>query len=90
MNIALGGDLDQGQRDCELKEVPDAAGNAKRFLQDHPTAKIVVIVDTHCLDNGAFVYAGDSPDSYLGCMLPEVSTSDYLACIEPLTSRNRS
>jgi hypothetical protein len=77
MNIALGGDPDQGQRDSELEEEPDAAGNVARFLKDHKTAKIVVIVDTHCLNNGAFVYTGNSPDSYLGCMLPEVSTPDY-------------
>lgn len=45
------------------------------FLGRHPTAKIVLIVDTHCLDNGAFVYEGHSPETYKGCRLEEVSTS---------------
>jgi hypothetical protein len=47
------------------------------FLKEYPAAKIVIIVDTHCLDTGAFVWRGDSPVSYETCTLPEVSATLY-------------
>ena len=28
---------------------------AARFLADHPTVKIVVVIDMHCVENGSFV-----------------------------------
>jgi len=43
------------------------------FLVKHSTAKIVFIVDTHCLENGYFVYKGASPKTYEACSLLEVS-----------------
>jgi len=46
---------------------------AEAFLEKHSTAKIVFIVDTHCLDNGYFVYKGASPKTYEACSLLEVS-----------------
>ena len=49
----------------------EAAGT---FLKDHPTAKIIVIIDTHCLEeSGAFIWTGDSPETYRGSSLRRVS-----------------
>ena len=50
-----------------------AAATAEEFLKAHRTAKIVVVIDTHCLDNRYFVYTGDSADEYKACSLKEVS-----------------
>lgn len=59
---------------------------AQKFLDEHNTAKIVFIVDTHCLENGFFVYQGDSPNTYNACSLLEVS----LPCVHspPLPDLN--
>ena len=39
------------------------------------TARIVVIIDTHCLEEtGAFIYEGSVPDSYEACCMEEVSS----------------
>lgn len=40
----------------------------------HTSAKIVVIVDTHCLENGQFVYKGNlkEPKSYEACYMRDV------------------
>ncbi|KAF9642917.1 hypothetical protein BDM02DRAFT_3132771 [Thelephora ganbajun] len=35
-------------------------------------AKIVTIIHTHCLDNGFFVWTGDSPETYHACSLLEI------------------
>lgn len=45
---------------------------AERFLSDHESAKIVVVVDTHSVDNGYFVWTGASAESYRACSLIEV------------------
>jgi len=50
---------------------PDA-GDAKRFMVRHPSAKVVFIVNTHCLPSGFFIWKGDGPESYEGCSLLEV------------------
>ena len=52
---------------------------AVEFLKKHVTAKILFIVDTHSLDNGCFVYAGDSPMTYEACSLLEVGPSFHRA-----------
>jgi hypothetical protein len=44
----------------------------EEFLTKHRTAKIVVVIDTHCMDNGYFVYTGESPEQYQACSLKEV------------------
>ena len=49
------------------------------FLKKHITAKILFIVDTHSLDNGHFVYAGDLPMTYKACSLLEVGPSFHHA-----------
>ena len=43
-----------------------------KFLTYYPTAKIVIILETHCLENSRFVWTGESPDSYQACSLLEV------------------
>ena len=46
-----------------------------RFLATHTTAKIVVIVDTHCLEEtGYFVWKGTQPNNYEICTMKLVST----------------
>ena len=64
-----------------IKEVPDPVVNTKTFLQEHPMAKIVVIIDTHCLENGAFVYTGSSPGTYEACSLKTVSPFEHRVCV---------
>jgi len=48
---------------------------AEELLERYPTAKIVVVIDTHCLDNGYFVYTGNSPETYKACSLKEAGIS---------------
>lgn len=48
-----------------VKEIED-------FLNYYPTAKIVVVIETHCLENGRFVWTGESPTTYEACSLLEV------------------
>ena len=48
-------------------------GAAASFLAEHPTAKIVVVVDTHCLKNGKLVWKGTNTISYKACDMDEVS-----------------
>lgn len=43
------------------------------FLTTHPSAKIVVVVDTHCLqETGSFIWKGDKPEHYEPCTIEEV------------------
>ena len=46
---------------------------AVSFLAENPTAKIIVVVDTHCLDNGKFVWMGANTNNYQACDMDEVS-----------------
>ena len=43
------------------------------FLGMYDTTKIVFILDTHCAENGRFIYTGDNPESYKACSLLEVT-----------------
>ena len=57
------------------RNIVDAA-NAARFLADHPTAKIVVTLDTHCLEeSGSFLWKGSEPKFYEACGLDEVGAT---------------
>jgi len=64
-------------RDVDEEELANPTHEAKAFLKSHPMAKIVVVIDTHCLENGAFVYKGDSPVTYEACSLLEVGVVRY-------------
>lgn len=50
----------------------DPVVQAKKFLKKYELAKIVVVIDTHCLDNGCFVYGGDTSEDYMACSLEQV------------------
>ena len=47
------------------------------FLDQHPTAKIIVIIDTHCIqETGGFLWRGTDSESYQSCSLYDVSRVD--------------
>ena len=55
----------------KLHRASELAGN---FLDVHKTVKIVIVLDTHCLnETGGFVYKGSGPESYGACTMEEVS-----------------
>ena len=103
MNISIGGGSgktdqgtgeDDGQEDEEINEDVEELENgpeqAAEFLKTNPAAKIIVVIDTHCLENGAFVYTGTKATEYLACYLSEVGATLPIACSLPLISKNRS
>lgn len=52
--------------------------NLAKFLADYPTAKIIIVLNTHSLrESGAFVWGGTDPTNYLTCYMFEVSMSLY-------------
>lgn|ERR1700679_431320 len=53
-------------------EKTNDTSHAERFLKAYPMAKIVVVIDTHCLDNGTFVWKGATPVEYDSCTLLDV------------------
>jgi hypothetical protein len=55
-----------------MQEIPKPLDEVAAFLEHYKSAKIIVIIDTHCLDGGFFVYKGTSPATYEGCSLEEV------------------
>jgi len=68
----------------------DAAGAAK-FLAKHVTAKIIVVIDMHCMqESGLFIWSGDKPETFQSCtlgmvcvMLLQMVTTPHLLCIAP-------
>ena len=45
----------------------------RQFLKDHESAKIIIIIDTHCLPSGGFVWkTGSNYETYGECSLLEV------------------
>lgn len=48
-----------------------------KFMARYETAKIVFIIDTHCGDNGRFMYQGneDKGTGFAACSMPEVGIS---------------
>lgn len=59
------------------KKGKDSLKAIKSFLETYSAAKIVIIIETHCIENGRFVWKGESPTTYEACPLIEVS----LVCI---------
>ena len=72
IDILLGGD-DHSEAHPDLDPSSSPSSTAELFFKRHPTAKIIVVIDTHCIENGGFVYAGNSPQTFQACLLPEVS-----------------
>ncbi|KAF9642992.1 hypothetical protein BDM02DRAFT_3192357 [Thelephora ganbajun] len=72
-------DASDAEAEVTHEEVRDPVAEAKAFLARHSVAKIVIIIDTHCLENGAFVWTGDSPENYQACTLQEILKD----CIPP-------
>lgn len=52
-----------------------------RFLNKHEWAKILIIVNTHSLENGCFVYKGDRPQDFEACSLLEVRSLPHRAVL---------
>lgn len=53
-------------------EIGRALADAAAFLEQHATAKIVVVLDTHCIeDDGRFIWGGDKAN-YQTCRMEEV------------------
>lgn len=68
------------------EELMDPTVQARDFLAKNPLAKILVVLDTHSLENGSFVWKGNAPPSYEGCSLLEVSLYPF-QCIACLRAR---
>ena len=60
--------------------MPTKVQDVDRILKTYETAKIVIILDTHCELNGRFIYAGSQSDpaSYEACSLKEVRSHPTL------------
>ena len=50
-----------------------------KFLECYTTAKIIIVIDTHAVENGWFAYGGDTPSDYKTCCLEEVGPC--VACV---------
>ena len=65
----------EGTARARLDRLSGDLEEALHFLKVHETAKMVVVVDTHCGDNGFPMFTGSDPTSYQACSLFEVSFS---------------
>jgi hypothetical protein len=64
-----------GDNDDEDIVTTTSSDAAESFLKEHPAAKIVIVIDTHCLTTGSFVWKGNRPENYEACSLFEVSAT---------------
>ena len=55
------------------RKTPKDTSPAEQFLVAHSAAKIVIIIDTHCSENGYFVWTGTGDNDWKACSLLEVS-----------------
>lgn len=77
MDVSLEGKLEQTKVFTHANNMcpaDDPIQEVTKFLGKHTTAKIIVVIDTHSLENGRFVYTGDTPGTYEACSLFEVCT----------------
>ena len=72
MDIVLG---DGGEEPPKAWNLPSnkPINDVIAFLKEYLAVKIVIIIDTHCLNNGAFIYQGNSLMTYVACYLPKAS-----------------
>ena len=68
---------DNSYGDGKSTVVTQSPKSAEVFLREHPSAKIIVIIDTHCLNNGFFVWKGTSAANYAACSLAEVHSAHH-------------
>ena len=67
-------DLEPTEMTPERRAVIPSIRDAGAFLDAHPLAKIIVVIDTHCLEeNGLLVYSDDSEGGIDTCTLETVS-----------------
>ena len=69
LDVAAARPVDNSHYDGGSTKKTDTSKAAETFLEEFPTAKIVVIIDSHCLENGFFVWNGDTKSSYQACPL---------------------
>lgn len=62
------------------RRTPKDTSPAEQFLVAHESAKIVVIVDTHCIESGFFVWTGEGAADWKACSLLEVSMLYRTTC----------
>ena len=60
-----------------------------KFLTKWESAKIVVVVETHCLESGVLIWKGNEPANYETCSLFEVSMC-YLCAHQVANTYHRS
>jgi len=75
IDIRLGGE--EGKRREEPHEGfeycdEESSEAARKFLKAHKHAKIIVVIDAHCLEDGLFIWKGHDQVSYETCTLWEV------------------
>lgn len=69
----------KGKKKAKAPE-EDPVKQVMAFLTQWDTAKIVVVVETHCIESGKFIWTGDEPVNYESCWLEEVGVRG-LSCI---------
>ena len=64
-----------GDKNVAHEEVNNPVVEALNFLSRFPTAKIIIVVDTHSVENGAFAWTSDpdNPKAFKTCYLYEAS-----------------
>ena len=70
---AAGADgIDKGGVGYDVEATDDSQA-AEEFLKQHPTAKIIVTIDTHCNELGDLVWKDDTEGKQNVCTVGEVS-----------------
>ena len=64
--------VSRAERDRLRCTIEKQTATIKAFLRRYGAAKLIIILDTHSLDNGYFAWTGSSPSTYEACSLQEV------------------
>ncbi len=68
-----GGDVEIEEAKARQSRESGSFTKIAKFLDRYSTARIIIVVDTHCLEeNGAFVWKGTTPASYDACSMAQV------------------
>ena len=76
MDITLGNDGEEASTSWNEPSNEPTSG-IKAFLKEYLAAKIIIMIDTHCLNNGTFVYWDNTLMTYAACYLPEASINSH-------------